>query len=230
MSAKKQHEMIERHMPLVRSIAGKVLNQIHGRAEYEDLIAYGQEGLVQAADRFDPSKGVAFSTFAYYRIRGAMFDGLRKMGNVIHIRDHRVAFAQRADEYVEELSREPPPPDAEAAAERLVGALSDLAVAYVIASEDVGDRADTTTPDPGQVTEAHEELSLARRLVTTLPERERELISLMYFEGMTMLDAAKRLGMSKGWASRLHARALQRMRRAEPPLRSGSTPMTLLRV
>lgn len=208
-------ELVTAHLPLVQSLARKLAAQLVG-VEREDLIALGREGLIQAAQRYDSSRGVAFSTFAYYRIRGAMFDGVRRSGVVTQRsrRRRRRTFAERADEYLEPHAADPPPPDAAAAAEKLATMVADLTTSFLLcSSRDVAGEPDTTLPDPAQVAEAHEELALVRGRMALLPEPEQALLRLMYFEDLTMLEAAEMLGMSKGWASRLHARALERLRK-----------------
>ena len=64
----------------VRSIARKILRTLSSCIELDDLISYGMMGLLEAAERYDPKKGVSFTTFSYYRIKGAIYDGLRGMG------------------------------------------------------------------------------------------------------------------------------------------------------
>jgi RNA polymerase sigma factor FliA len=80
MAAPEKNQLVEQHLQLVQAIARKVKKTLGTSIEYDDLVAYGSKGLVEAADRYDARPGVAFTTFAYYRIRGAMFDGLRTMG------------------------------------------------------------------------------------------------------------------------------------------------------
>ena len=80
MASPEKNQLVEQHLSLVQAIARKVKKTLGTSIEYDDLVAYGSKGLVEAADRFDARPGVAFTTFAYYRIRGAMFDGLRTMG------------------------------------------------------------------------------------------------------------------------------------------------------
>src|SRR5450432_366653 len=73
-------QLVRDNLSLVQAIARKLKKQITARIDFDDLIGYGSKGLIEAAERFDPKHGVAFTTFAYYRIRGAMLDGLRTMG------------------------------------------------------------------------------------------------------------------------------------------------------
>src|SRR2546427_288157 len=72
--------LAEKYTPYVRSIAGKIKKTVAKEIDFEDLVEYGMIGLFEAADRYDPKFGANFMTFAYYRIRGAIYDGLRGMG------------------------------------------------------------------------------------------------------------------------------------------------------
>lgn len=219
MALVNEQELIEAHQGLVRTIASKVARMTSSSTDLEDLVAFGQQGLVEAAKRYDPERGVAFGTFAYYRIRGAVFDGLRK----IHFsgrRGRRLAFEERADAYLEQVGTEPVPPTATAAAERLANVMADLAVAYIACSDQIDTTQDKSTPDPATVAERREMLRLVREGMSRLPDKERELIELMYFSGKGLVEAGEELGLSKGWASRLHARAIAQLRRQssdDPP-------------
>lgn len=210
-----ENELVTTHLPMVQALARKLSAQLVG-VEREDLVASGREGLIQAAQRYDASRGVAFSTFAYYRIRGAMFDGVRRACAVVQGSRRRrgPTFAERADEYLEPHAADAPPPNATAAAEKLATMVADLTTSFLLCSaRDAAEEPDTSMPDPAQVAEAREELSLVRQRMARLPEAEQKLLRLMYFEDLSMLDAAEQLGMSKGWASRLHARALEKLRK-----------------
>jgi RNA polymerase sigma factor for flagellar operon FliA len=77
---KRRDDLIHDHLHLVRTIARRVRRELDGRHDLDDLEGHGMEGLIQAAERFDPRRGVRFSTFAGYRIRGAMYDAVRQLG------------------------------------------------------------------------------------------------------------------------------------------------------
>src|SRR4051812_4545364 len=100
MAAPEKNKLVEQHLPLVQAIARKVKRTLGASIDFEDLVGYGSKGLVEAAERFDPRHGVAFSTFAYYRIRGAMFDGLRTMGWYSRADYARYRAEERANEYL----------------------------------------------------------------------------------------------------------------------------------
>ena len=71
--------LVEQYRSFVTALAKKILRSLPSFVELEDLEGYGQIGLIEASRRFDPTRGVQFKTFAYYRIRGAIYDGIRKM-------------------------------------------------------------------------------------------------------------------------------------------------------
>ena len=98
MAAPEKNQLVEQHLSLVQAIARKVKKTLGARIDYDDLVAYGSKGLVEAAERYDARPGVAFTTFAYYRIRGAMFDGLRTMGWYSRADYARYRAEERANE------------------------------------------------------------------------------------------------------------------------------------
>jgi len=96
--------LLEKYGPYVRSLASTVRRQFSAQLELDELIAYGQIGLLEAADRFDPKVGANFLTFAHYRIKGAIYDGLRKMG-ILKGSDARSSYmGERATAYLGNLS------------------------------------------------------------------------------------------------------------------------------
>src|ERR1044071_102934 len=101
MSRPDRDQLIQQHLSLVQSVARKLKKQITARVEFDDLVGYGSKGLIEAAERFDPRHGVAFTTFAYYRIRGAMLDGLRTMGWYSRADYARYRAEERANEYLQ---------------------------------------------------------------------------------------------------------------------------------
>ncbi len=98
VSQQASEQLIDRYQDLVRSIAVSVRRKAPKNIELEDLIAYGQVGLVQAARDFDPQRGNTFSTYAYYRIRGAIYDGLSKLSWTSRARYNRLRYQQMANE------------------------------------------------------------------------------------------------------------------------------------
>src|SRR5918996_868680 len=95
-----KEELIEQYTPLVRSIAYQIKQRLRVPLEMDELVQEGRIGLMEAADRFDSKLGVSFKTFAYYRIKGAMYDGLRKMDVITRRKNPKVQFEAAATEFL----------------------------------------------------------------------------------------------------------------------------------
>src|SRR2546428_1067482 len=96
--------LVADNLPYVRAIAARIKDQLPKEIEFDDLVAYGTQGLLEAADRFDGRHGASFTTFAYYRVRGAIFDGLRRMGWLPRAEYARTRFEERAAHYLDNLA------------------------------------------------------------------------------------------------------------------------------
>src|SRR3954470_6272672 len=96
--------ILEKYGAYVRSLAATVRKQFNSQIEMDELMAYGQVGLLEAAERFDPKVGANFLTFAHYRIKGAIFDGLRKMGILKGPESRSFGMAERGNAYLGNLA------------------------------------------------------------------------------------------------------------------------------
>ena len=105
---KSSGQLIEENQGLVRSLALKIHRKLPPHVELDDLVAYGQIGLAEAARDFDPSRGGRFSTYAYYRIRGAIYDGLSKMNWFSRSEYRRIRYNQMANDTLEADGVKPP--------------------------------------------------------------------------------------------------------------------------
>lgn len=211
-------QLVEQHLSLVQAIARKVKKTLGRSIELDDLIAYGSQGLVEAAERFDARPGVAFSTFAYYRIRGAMFDGLRTMGWYSRADYARYRAEERANEYLQShadrASEAGAKDDAAEALAAVAQILSGVATVHITSLEAAAHVADQTFASPDAGIDPGRLGQRVREAITTLPEKERRLMELYYFEEKTLEEAGGALGLSKSWACRLHARAVELLRAA----------------
>jgi RNA polymerase sigma factor for flagellar operon FliA len=217
-------QLIARGQPLVYSLASKIYRHIPVRVDLNDLIAYGEVGLAEAARDFNPEQGNRFTTYAYYRIRGAIYDGLSKMSWTSRARYKKLRYEQMANEA---LSQETGSQGIDSAADTgtlegdarwLRNVTEKLAVVYLVTQgEERGGIRDSTLVDPrgsAATIVAHREISQRlRELVDALPAVEQRLIRTIYFEGATLQEAATRVGLSKSWASRLHGRILEKLAR-----------------
>jgi RNA polymerase sigma factor for flagellar operon FliA len=217
-----RERLIHEAQGLVMSLATSIARSLPVRADMDDLIAYGELGLAQAARDFDSSYGVAFTTFAYHRIRGAIYDGLAQMTWTSRAQYRRLKHLQMASEVVA-LDSETSPPEGreglEAGVRWLRSMTDQLATVFLSSQADDGRGIrESWIEDPratGASIVAQQEISQRlHRLIDELPDLERRLIKAVYLEGATLQFAGDRLGISKSWASRLHAKALETLARS----------------
>lgn len=213
---------IDQSQGIVRSLATRIYSTLPKSVSYDDLVAYGQLGLMQAAHAFDPEKGVSFQTFAYHRIRGAIYDGLSKMNwndRAIELRVRAEQLSASAMEQQIEASHQYTLLQSRAAdAESLIRITERVAIVHLL-GDSCKDRSGlaelAVDPDltPQEEMAERELRSLVRCLVDNLPDEEREIIVMTYFEGKTLTEAAGSLGKSKSWASRIHGKILEKLAR-----------------
>lgn len=234
MPGRDRDRLIQQHLGLVQSLARKLKKQITARVDFDDLVGYGSKGLIEAAERFDPSHGVAFTTFAYYRIRGAMLDGVRTMGWYSRADYARYRAEERANEYLQNQAdragaqatapREgapaaPPSSPASAATAGTAATLASvaeilgsIATVHITSLEAAATLADESLPPPDATLDAGRLGARVRAALKKLPDKERRLLELYYFSDKNLEAAGAAMGLSKSWACRLHARAVELLR------------------
>jgi RNA polymerase sigma factor for flagellar operon FliA len=220
---KTSHQLIADNQGLVRSIARRIHRSVPPHVDLDDLIAYGQTGLVEAAQGFDHARGTQFSTFAYYRIRGAIYDGLAKMSWLGRPTQKANRQQQMSGEVLKVEADENP--DANSAGIKddigwFARTARSLGAVYLMThrGEESGDEAaslaDSSLPPPPEVLAGRELALRLHDLIAGLPTEAATLIRALYFEGLTLEEAGKRIGVSKAWACRLHARTLEQLGRS----------------
>jgi RNA polymerase sigma factor FliA len=227
VAASDKDELVEKHLPLVQGIARKVKRTLGAAIEIDDLVGYGCKGLVEAAERFDGRAGVAFTTFAYYRIRGAMYDGIRAMGWYSRADYARYRAEERTNQYLqhqadrEGAARAQNPgtvgntkADAGETLANVAEVLSGIATIHITSIEAASRVADESLPPPDAAVDTVRLSRRVREALTTLPAKERQLMELYYFGDKNLEEAGAQLGLSKSWACRLHARAVDLLRQA----------------
>jgi RNA polymerase sigma factor for flagellar operon FliA len=222
-------QLVMDHLPLVRSIVGRICYGLSPAVSEEDLISAGTLGLVQAAHRYDPSAGVKFVTFAYPRVKGAVVDHLRRsdpLGKSAreqlralrrHIQEAREAtgrkpsleeLAERADLSEEDVLRylSYEKWDYVGSLERSRGGPQDDQSALV---ELLPSDAET----PLDKLEWKERIERLGDAVEKLPEREKQVIVMYYYEDLYMSEMAEILGVTESRVSQLHTRAIYNLTR-----------------
>lgn len=214
---------IDQSQGMVRAIATKIFSRLPSNVIYDDLVSYGQLGLMQAVFSFQPDRDVTFQTFAYHRIRGAIYDGLGKMSWTSRAISQRIRAERLSAELLEQQVHASRALETAASlsadADWLVRTTERIAVVHLLSenSENSQGLAETVPDEAITADEAvahHELCDLLRSTVAQLPETERLLIQMTYFEGKSLTDAAEKLSKSKSWASRVHARILEKLARS----------------
>jgi RNA polymerase sigma factor FliA len=222
-----REELILGHMSIVLSIARRIHKRLPAHVSGEDIYGAGVIGLLEAVDKFDPSKKVLFRTYAQCRIRGAILDSLRSLdwsprrlrskGRVIERAIQKLAGEFKRAPEEQEIAREL---NMDLACyQQLLTSLKDLEISTLYAEQDqdwnddelafVQDRAGNDALFRCLDAEMRE---LLGRAIDSLPERERTVVSLRYYEEATMKETALVLGVTESRVSQMHASAILRLR------------------
>jgi len=175
-------------------------------ATMDDLRGFGREGLLDAARAFDERRGVPFERWASLRIRSAIIDGVRRWGPL-------PAKARRELQALEAADSMPNGSDASESSDSGAGIGPSTRDLRGGVGSDV-ERLGGSGPSPEDAMARAQFASLVREIVASLPARERELVERSYFNGQTLEQAAASMGVTRAWARRIHARAMETMQRA----------------
>ena len=223
-------QLIVLYSPLVKYVAARVAVGLPQHVDGSDLVSYGIIGLIDAIDRFSPDRQVKFETYAIPRIRGAIIDELRAIDWV----PRSVRAKARAVEQAYASPEATPlrtPTDAEVATELgmsepdLQDILRQISFVGVAALDEVfmvgGDRTDRTTlgdtiPDatagPVALFEDKESKEILAQAIMQLGERERTVLSLYYYEGLTLAEIGEILGVTESRVCQIHTKAVLQLR------------------
>ena len=198
--------LIERYLPTAHKIAAySYARRGPQAAEFCDYLQWARLGMIEAFDRFDPRREASFITFATYRIRGAILNGLEHATESAAQHAHRrEAEKERVDSLAQSAA------DAPEALDGLIELTLGLALGFAL--EDSGLSAESETFDPYRMLEMKRLRERLVLIVDALPEREKRIVKWHYFEHMDFKLIGTALSLSKGRISQLHARALKLLR------------------
>lgn len=201
------NEAVKRYMPLVRSIARRLSMKLPKHYDYNDLVSDGMVGLLLAIERFDPSRGVKFETFATYYVKGAILDNLPKLPKV----------KKTQEEVVYQNSE-----DVETDSANLFNKVTNLAYSYILSldapSGSDGDESFNLLSQLGGSDSTQRDIEFEQLqktltwVIEQLPHQERTTLKLYYFQKLPFNEIGRRLGLSESWVSRIHKRALEQLR------------------
>ncbi len=233
-----RERLILHYSPLVKYVAGRVGVGLPPNIEQADLVSYGIFGLIDAIEKFDLERSIKFETYAISRIRGAIIDELRAIDWIPRSVRYKAREVEKAYAKLEsELHRTPTEP--EVAKEMgislsdLHGIFSQVSFVNVVALDELlsvggekGDKLslvdtleDHKAEDPVLAFEGEETKYLLAKAINQLPEREKIVVTLYYYEGLTLAEIGKVLGVTESRICQMHTKAVLQLRGklAEPP-------------
>ncbi len=227
-TADEREAIIEAHLSQVRFIADRLAAKLPPSVECDDLIGAGLIGLLDAVDKFDPSRGVLFKTYAEMRVRGAMLDSLRDIDWAPRSLRRRARQVEAAYQQIEQQHNRPAREEEVCAVlglslaefHTLLGDLRGLTVTglNLDEEEETGARQLQIAADPSQTPLAqYEETERRERLtsaIDNLPERDRQVVALYYLEELSMKEIGAVLGVTESRVSQIHTQAVVRLRAA----------------
>jgi RNA polymerase sigma factor FliA len=223
-----QRERISAGVPFVESLARRVASSMPHSIELGDLVQDGMLGLIDAAYRYDEARGIKFETFAERRVRGAMIDALRRDAWPRGVRRQRRELEAAREDLRRELGAEPSLADLAARVgsdeTRLGRTIVRINTIESTSPLSAGENVDGSVlpavlvpsepPSPDRAYEVREARDRVRTAVASLPPRERKVIALYYYREATMKQIGAEIGVNESRVSQLHARAIQRLRKA----------------
>lgn len=214
--SKTAQKLVQDHLGLVEALAREIIVTLPPGVELAELVSLGRGGLINAATRYDPRRNVAFATYATYRIRGAILDGLRKNMPLQRPALQRLRYQERANELLEQHSEEPTKALEEeiAALEDMVADVTAVYLTSFDAAQEHGEEFAAEEPTPDERIRERQTFEQLRRARQTMDPKEEEFLRLHYDEDLPLSEIGKRLGISKAWASRLHTKAIRSLAEA----------------
>jgi RNA polymerase sigma factor for flagellar operon FliA len=217
-------KLILEHVPLLRHIAGRMALNLPANFDREDLVGYGMLGLIQAADMFEPSRGLKFSTFAFPKIRGAILDELRQQDFLPRGRREKVRELDRAvAQLQQEQGATPSPEDLAVHLGVDVDEIDEIFLCAKTAGITTLDDersglaallSDPRCEDPLGSAEWNETRAHLEVAIHDLCDQDKVVITLYYAEEMMLREIAEVLGVTESRVSQIHTRAIYRLNRA----------------
>jgi RNA polymerase sigma factor for flagellar operon FliA len=218
-------QLINQYAPLVKYVVGRMRLALPATLDFDDILSYGTIGLIEAVDRFDPTRGIKFETYAIPRIRGAIIDAIRALDIVPRRMRERARAVEQAVRELFIQTGSMPSDEVVAAhlgisVDQLQRVIQDTTCTMLpLDRSDRHDQgtveeylADATAVEPFDAVDETDAMTLLTWALEQLSERERLLITLYYYEELTMKETADVLGVTESRVSQLLSRARLHLR------------------
>jgi RNA polymerase sigma factor for flagellar operon FliA len=222
--------LIINYSPIVKYVAGRLASGLPSHVEEADLVSYGLLGLMTAIDRYDPARDIKFETYAIARIRGSIIDELRTLDWVPRSVRSRARNIERAIRELEAKLARAPTDDEIAgrlgiSTDELEASLIDISRSSIAALDELwstageGDQVslldmleDPQSIKPAEALDETEVREALAEAISRLPEREKLVVTLYYYEELTLREIGEVLGVTESRVSQLHTKAILRLR------------------
>ncbi len=225
-----RERLILTYAPLVKYVAGRMSSALPAHVEEADLISYGLQGLIGAVERFDPARQVKFETYAVARIKGSIIDELRSLDWVPRsVRARAREIERKSAELEHRLQRAPTDEELAGALnmtlEEFETAITQIHNSSIVALDEmwtvssggeplslIDTIGDSRLTDPAALLDVTELRDTLADAIARLPDREKIVIALYYYDGLTLREIGEVLGVTESRVSQLHTKAILRLK------------------
>ncbi|WP_066507378.1 sigma-70 family RNA polymerase sigma factor [Abyssisolibacter fermentans] len=211
--------LIEEYIYLVKIIAGRLFSYYGGSTEYDDLVSFGIFGLIDAIDKFDYDRDIKFESYAKIRIKGSIIDNLRKTDWIPRsVRKKAKEIEEASSKLVNELNREPTIEEIEQCTgidkNEIHKTLGDIATFNIVSLDEIActlgeynfNDKKNRTPEMSFIGNEIKEIIIEK--IEALPEKEKMVISLYYYDELTYKEIGKVMGLTESRISQIHSKAI----------------------
>jgi RNA polymerase sigma factor for flagellar operon FliA len=222
--------LVEAHRSYAQALAAQILRGLPPRVDRSEINAAAELGLVEAASGYDSRRGVQFKTFAYYRIRGAVYDCLRKMNWATGAARRQLVADRGTNDYLRDYTEvSTPPTDVAGAGRELERITGSVVSSYLLSLESLKFEIAATAETAEQKMQGDEQRQGLAAALAELPPNNRQVMEEYYFRDLSLEKIGEKLNLSKSWVCRMHAKSLEMLRekmqvKAKAASRSKASP------
>ncbi|MTI48017.1 MAG: FliA/WhiG family RNA polymerase sigma factor [Firmicutes bacterium] len=218
-----KQELIEKYVPLVRIVAGRMYNFYGGNVEFDELLGFGIFGLIDAIEKFEIKRDIKFETYAQIRIRGSIIDSLRKLDWVPRSlrkksKEYEAVISKLENKLFKNVTVDDIANELNVSKEEVQSTLAEISTFNIVSFEELislkGDyySANQSQLTPEEKISKEEIKKILKETIDSLPEKEKIIISMYYFDELTYKEIGEVLDLSESRISQIHSKAILKMK------------------